>query len=205
MLGQPMQRMADHGRAATVFLPPTRLNCLRQADAVLPPAVKLAHKNLQTILPNRGDRLRPRLLDWVRKPRHRRPPEVYSPAYEATWWVGNNAKLFFRSGPCLYGKAGTARVFASRVSVDEHGGLNRAVSAAGRLASRSIPATMIEYWEEFLDPATAKRNTPWISSAHRATPLGIPGCLTAIFLGTPSARRLHHTSAGYLIGPPSVD
>ena len=80
-----MQLMADHG-VRNVFLPPTALKLMRQAD------VKHAGVKLRSMLSG-GESLGGELLDWVRATFGIEAHEIYGQT-ECNLVVGNNAKLF---------------------------------------------------------------------------------------------------------------
>jgi acetyl-CoA synthetase len=137
-----MQLMADH-RVRNVFLPPTALKLMRQAE-VKHPGVKL-----RSMLTG-GESLGAELLDWVRTTFGIDAHEVYGQT-ECNLVVGNNAKLF----PIRPGSMGRATPgFDVRV-VNERGE-EVPQGERGIIGVRQPnPCTMIEYWSN--PEATAKK------------------------------------------------
>ena len=137
-----MQLMADH-KIRNVFLPPTALKLMRQAE-VKHPGVKL-----RSIFSG-GEALGAELLDWVRATFGIEVHEGYGQT-ECNLSVGNNAKLF----PIRPGSMGKATPgFDVRIIDDKGKELPR--GERGIIAVRQPnPVTMIEYWKN--PDATAKK------------------------------------------------
>jgi acetyl-CoA synthetase len=129
-----MQLMADHA-IRNVFLPPTALKLMRQAE-VKHPGVKL-----RSIFSG-GESLGAELLDWVRATFGIEVHEGFGQT-ECNLAVGNNAKLF----PIRPGSMGKATPGFDVRIVNEHGEeLPR--GERGIIAVRQPnPVTMIEYWK----------------------------------------------------------
>jgi len=138
-----MQLMADHG-VRNVFLPPTALKLMRQAE-VKHPAVKL-----RSIFTG-GESLGIELLDWVRATFGIEAHEVFGQT-ECNLVVGNNAKLF----PIKPGSMGKATPgFDVRIINDKGEELPR--GSRGVIGVRQPnPVTMIEYWRN--PEATRKKH-----------------------------------------------
>jgi acetyl-CoA synthetase len=137
-----MQLMADHG-VRNVFLPPTALKLMRQAD-VRHPGVKL-----RSIFSG-GESLGSELLEWVRATFGVDAHEVFGQT-ECNLVIGSNAKLF----PIRPGSMGKATPgFDVRV-VDARGEeLPR--GERGIIGVRQPnPCTMLEYWRN--PEATTKK------------------------------------------------
>jgi len=128
-----MQLMADHA-VRNIFLPPTALKLMRQAD------VKHAGVRLRSMLSG-GESLGAELLDWVRSTFGIEVHEVYGQT-ECNLVVGNNSKLF----PIRPGSMGKATPgFDVRIVNDKGEELPR--GERGIIAVRQPnPCTMIEYW-----------------------------------------------------------
>jgi acetyl-CoA synthetase len=137
-----MQLMADHA-VRNVFLPPTALKLMRQAD-VRHQGVKL--RSLFT----GGESLGVELLDWVRSTFGIEAHEGYGQT-ECNLCVGNNAKLF----PIRPGSMGKATPgFDVRIIDDKGRELPR--GTRGIIGVRQPnPVTMIEYWKN--EEATGKK------------------------------------------------
>ncbi len=137
-----MQLMADHG-VRNVFLPPTALKLMRQAE------VRHAGVKLRSMLTG-GESLGDELLDWVRATFGIDAHEVYGQT-ECNLVVGNNARLF----PIRPGSMGRATPGFDVRIVDERGEpLPR--GERGIIGVRQPnPCTMIEYWRN--PEATAKK------------------------------------------------
>jgi acetyl-CoA synthetase len=137
-----MQLMADHG-VRNVFLPPTALKLMRQAE-VKHPGVKL-----RSIFTG-GESLGVELLDWVRGTFGIEAHEVFGQT-ECNLVVGNNAKLF----PIRPGSMGKATPgFDVRIVDDKGNELPR--GTRGIIGVRQPnPVTMIEYWKN--PEATGKK------------------------------------------------
>ncbi len=129
-----MQLMADHG-VRNVFLPPTALKLMRQAD-VRHEGVKL--RSLFT----GGESLGVELLDWVRATFGIEAHEAYGQT-ECNLAVGNNARLF----PIRPGSMGKATPgFDVRIIDDKGRELPR--GQRGIIGVRQPnPVTMLEYWK----------------------------------------------------------
>jgi acetyl-CoA synthetase len=129
-----MQLMVDHA-IRNVFLPPTALKLMRQAE-VKHPGVKL-----RSIFSG-GESLGAELLDWVRSTFGIEVHEGFGQT-ECNLAVGNNAKLF----PIRPGSMGKATPGFDVRIVNEHGEeLPR--GERGIIAVRQPnPVTMIEYWK----------------------------------------------------------
>jgi len=137
-----MQLMADYG-VRNVFLPPTALKLMRQAE------VKHEGVKLRSILTG-GESLGSELLDWVRATFGIEAHEVYGQT-ECNLVVGNNAKLF-QIRPGSMGRATPG--FDVRI-VDEKGN-ELPKGERGVIGVRQPnPCTMIEYWRN--PEATAKK------------------------------------------------
>jgi acetyl-CoA synthetase len=128
-----MQLMADH-HVRNVFLPPTALKLMRQAQ-VTHPGVKL-----RSMLTG-GESLGAELLDWVRATFGIDAHEVFGQT-ECNLVVGNNANLFpIRPGSMGRGTPG----FDVRI-VNERGE-EMPLGEQGIIGVRQPnPCTMIEYW-----------------------------------------------------------
>lgn len=137
-----MELMARHA-IRNVFLPPTALKLLRQAN------VKHASVKLRSIFSG-GESLGAELLDWVRATFGIEAHEIYGQT-ECNLVVGNNAKLF----PIRPGSMGKATPGFDVRIVDEKGQeLPR--GERGIIGVRQPnPVTMIEYWRN--PEATAKK------------------------------------------------
>jgi acetyl-CoA synthetase len=137
-----MQLMADHA-VRNVFLPPTALKLMRQAD------VKHAGVRLRSMLSG-GESLGAELLDWVRSTFGIEVHEVYGQT-ECNLVVGNNSKLF----PIRPGSMGKATPgFDVRIVNDKGEELPR--GERGIIGVRQPnPCTMIEYWRN--PEATVKK------------------------------------------------
>jgi acetyl-CoA synthetase len=129
-----MQLMADHA-VRNVFLPPTALKLMRQAE-VKHPGVKL-----RSMLTG-GESLGAELLDWVRATFGIDAHEVYGQT-ECNLVVGSNAKLF----PIRPGSMGRATPGFDVCIVDERGE-EQPSGTQGIIGVRQPnPCTMIEYWK----------------------------------------------------------
>src|SRR4051812_1206058 len=137
-----MQMMADLG-IRNVFLPPTALKLMRQAN-VSHPGVKL-----RSIFTG-GESLGGELLDWVRATFGIDAHEVFGQT-ECNLVVGSNSKLF----PIRPGSMGKATPgFDVRIVNDQGEELPR--GQRGVIGVRQpCPCTMIEYWRN--PEATAKK------------------------------------------------
>ena len=137
-----MQLMADHA-VRVVFLPPTALKLMRQAD-VTHPGVKL-----RSMLSG-GELLGAELLDWVRATFGIEVHEIYGQT-ECNLVVGCNSKLF----PIRPGAMGKATPgFDVRIVNEKGEELPR--GTRGIIGVRQPnPCTMIEYWRN--PEATVKK------------------------------------------------
>jgi acetyl-CoA synthetase len=128
-----MQLMADYA-VRNVFLPPTALKLMRQAD------VKHSGVALRSMLTG-GESLGAELLDWVRATLGINAHEVYGQT-ECNLIVGNNSNLF----PIRPGSMGKATPgFDVRIVNDKGEELPRGMG--GIIGVRQPnPCTMIEYW-----------------------------------------------------------
>jgi acetyl-CoA synthetase len=137
-----MELMARHA-VRNVFLPPTALKLLRQAQ------VKHKGVRLRSIFSG-GESLGAELLDWVRATFGIEAHEIYGQT-ECNLVVGNNAKLF----PIRPGSMGKATPgFDVRIVDDKGRELPR--GERGIIGVRQPnPVTMIEYWRN--PDATAKK------------------------------------------------
>ena len=137
-----MDLMADHA-VRNVFLPPTALKMMRQAD------VKHPGVRLRSIFTG-GESLGVELLDWVRSTFGIEAHEVFGQT-ECNLAVGNNASLF----PIRPGSMGKPTPGFDVRIVDEKGReLPR--GERGIIGVRQPnPVTMIEYWKN--PEATAKK------------------------------------------------
>jgi acetyl-CoA synthetase len=128
-----MRLMADHG-VRNVFLPPTALKLMRQAD------VRHSGVRLRSMLSG-GESLGAELLDWVRSTFGIDVHEIYGQT-ECNLVVGNNARLF----PIRPGSMGKATPgFDVRIVNDRGCELPR--GERGIIGVRQPnPCTMIEYW-----------------------------------------------------------
>ncbi|MGJ4954921.1 acyl-CoA synthetase [Bradyrhizobium sp. HKCCYLRH2015] len=128
-----MQLMADYA-VRNVFLPPTALKLMRQAN------VKHEGVRLRSILTG-GESLGAELLDWVRATFGIDAHEIYGQT-ECNLVVGNNAKLF----PIRPGSMGKATPGFQVLIVNDKGEeLPR--GERGIIGVRQPnPCTMIEYW-----------------------------------------------------------
>ena len=129
-----MQLMADHA-IRNVFLPPTALKLMRQAE------VRHAGVKLRSIFSG-GEALGAELLDWVRSTFGIEVHEGYGQT-ECNLSVGNNARLF----PIRPGSMGKATPgFDVRIVDDKGNEMPR--GTRGIIAVRQPnPVTMIEYWK----------------------------------------------------------
>jgi acetyl-CoA synthetase len=137
-----MQLMADHG-VRNVFLPPTALKLMRQAD------VKHSGVKLRSMLTG-GESLGAELLDWVRTTFGIEAHEVYGQT-ECNLVVGCNSRLF----PIRPGSMGKATPGFDVRIVNERGE-ELPSGERGIIGVRQPnPCTMIEYWKN--PEATAKK------------------------------------------------
>jgi acetyl-CoA synthetase len=180
-----MQLMADH-HVRNVFLPPTALKLMRQAD-VKHPSVKL-----RSMLTG-GESLGAELLDWVRSTFGIDAHEVYGQT-ECNLVVGNNAKLF----PIRPGSMGRATPGFDVRIVDERGEvLSR--GERGIIGVRQPnPCTMIEYWKN--PEATANK---YAGGFLLTGDLGVQD--EDGYFWYVSREDDVITSAGYRIGPSEIE
>jgi acetyl-CoA synthetase len=137
-----MALMAEHG-VRNVFLPPTALKLMRQAE------VKHAGVKLRSLLTG-GESLGAELLDWVRLTFGIDAHEVFGQT-ECNLVVGNNSKLF----PIRPGSMGRATP-GFDVGIVNDRGEQLATGERGIIGVRQPnPCTMIEYWKN--PEATAKK------------------------------------------------
>src|SRR3954449_9939057 len=128
-----MRLMAEHG-VRNVFLPPTAIKLMRQAD-VRPNGVRL--RSLLT----GGESLGAELLDWVRATFGIDAHEVYGQT-ECNLVIGSNAKLF----PIRPGSMGKATP-GFEVLIVNDAGEEVPQGEGGIIGVRQPnPCTMIEYW-----------------------------------------------------------
>ena len=137
-----MQLMADHG-VRNVFLPPTALKLMRQAQ------VKHPGVRLRSIFTG-GESLGAELLDWVRATFGIEAHEVFGQT-ECNLVVGNNSRLF-AVRPGSMGKATPG--FDVRIVDADGKELPRGERGIIAVAQPN-PVTMIEYWRN--PEATAKK------------------------------------------------
>jgi acetyl-CoA synthetase len=137
-----MQLMADHG-VRNVFLPPTALKLMRQAE------VRHSGVKLRSMLSG-GESLGAELLDWVRATFGIDAHEVYGQT-ECNLVVGSNSKLF----PIRPGSMGKATPGFDVRIVNERGE-QQPTGSRGIIGVRQPnPCTMIGYWKN--EQATAKK------------------------------------------------
>ena len=137
-----MRLMADHG-VRNVFLPPTALKLMRQAE------VRHASVKLRSMLSG-GESLGAELLQWVRATFGIDAHEVYGQT-ECNLVVGNNSRLF----PIRPGSMGKATPGFDVRIVDERGE-ELPIGSRGIIAVRQPnPCTMLGYWKNA--EATAKK------------------------------------------------
>lgn len=180
-----MRLMADHG-VRNVFLPPTALKLMRQAD-VRHPGVKL-----RSMLTG-GESLGAELLGWVRATFGIDAHEIYGQT-ECNLVVGNNAKLF----PIRPGSMGRATPGFDVRIVDEHGA---DVPRGGRGVVgiwQPNPCTMIEYWKN--PEATANK---YAGDFLLTGDLGVQD--DDGYFWYVSREDDVITSAGYRIGPSEIE
>jgi acetyl-CoA synthetase len=137
-----MQLMADHG-VRNVFLPPTALKLMRQAD------VKHSGVKLRSIFTG-GESLGAELLDWVRATFGINAHEIYGQT-ECNLVVGNNSRLF----PIRPGSMGKPTPGFDVQIVNDKGEIQPR-GQRGVIGVRvPNPVAMIEYWKN--PDATAKK------------------------------------------------
>jgi acetyl-CoA synthetase len=180
-----MQLMADHG-VRNVFLPPTALKLMRQAE-VKHPGVKL-----RSMLTG-GESLGAELLDWVRMTFGIDAHEVYGQT-ECNLVVGCNSRLF----PIRPGSMGKATPGFDVRIVNERGE-EQPRGERGIIGVRQPnPCTMIEYWKN--PEATAKK----VAGEFLLTgDLGVQD--ESGYFWYVSREDDVITSAGYRIGPSEIE
>jgi acetyl-CoA synthetase len=137
-----MQLMADHG-VRNVFLPPTALKLMRQAE------VRHSGVKLRSMLSG-GESLGAELLDWVRATFGIDAHEVYGQT-ECNLVVGSNSRLF----PIRPGSMGKATPGFDVRIVNERGE-EQPIGSRGIIGVRQPnPCTMLGYWKN--EEATAKK------------------------------------------------
>ena len=169
-----MQLMADHA-VRNVFLPPTALKLMRQAN------VKHAGVKLRSLLTG-GESLGAELLDWVRATFGIDAHEVYGQT-ECNLVIGCNSKLF----PIRPGSMGKPTPGFDVRIVNERGE-ELPTGERGIIGVRQPnPCTMIEYWKN--PEATAKEIRRRFSADRRSRRAG-SGRLFLVC--QPRGRRHHH-------------
>jgi acetyl-CoA synthetase len=180
-----MQLMADHG-VRNVFLPPTALKLMRQAD-VKHPGVKL-----RSILTG-GESLGAELLDWVRTTFGIEAHEIYGQT-ECNLVVGNNARLF----PIRPGSMGQA-IPGFYVRIVNERGVELPRGERGVVGvRRPNPCMMIEYWRN--PEATAKK---YAGEFLLTGDLGVQDADGYFWYVSREDDVI--TSAGYRIGPSEIE
>ena len=180
-----MRLMADHA-VRNVFLPPTALKLMRQAQ-VKHPAVKL-----RSMLTG-GESLGAELLDWVRETFGIDAHEVYGQT-ECNLVVGNNSKLF----PIRPGSMGRATPGFDVRIVNERGE-ELPTGERGIIGVRQPnPCTMIEYWKN--PEATAKK---YAGEFLLTGDLGVTD--SDGYFWYVSREDDVITSAGYRVGPSEIE
>src|SRR5579872_4106080 len=137
-----MELMARHA-VRNVFLPPTALKLLRQANA------KHSGVKLRSIFSG-GESLGAELLDWVRATFGIEAHEIYGQT-ECNLVIGNNSRLF----PVRPGSMGRMTPGFDVRIVNEHGELVPKGGQGIIGVRQPNPCTMIEYWRN--PEATAKK------------------------------------------------
>jgi acetyl-CoA synthetase len=180
-----LQLMADRA-VRNVFLPPTALKLMRQAD------VRHAGVRLRSMLSG-GESLGAELLDWVRSTFGIDVHEVYGQT-ECNLVVGNNSRLF----PIRPGSMGKATPgFDVRIVDDRGEELPR--GERGIIGVRQPnPCTMIEYWRN--PEATARKYAGEFLLTGDLGRLDDDGCFWYV-----SREDDVITSAGYRIGPTEIE
>jgi acetyl-CoA synthetase len=180
-----MQMMADLG-IRNVFLPPTALKLMRQAD------VKHAGVKLRSIFTG-GESLGGELLGWVRNTFGVDAHEVFGQT-ECNLVIGSNSKLF----PIRPGSMGKATPGFDVRIVNENGEeLPR--GQGGIIAVRQPhPCTMIEYWRN--PEATAKK---YVGEFLLTGDLGIQD--DDGYFWYVSREDDVITTAGYRVGPSEIE
>jgi acetyl-CoA synthetase len=180
-----MQLMADH-RVRNVFLPPTALKLMRQAE------VKHPDVKLRSMLTG-GESLGAELLDWVRTTFGIDAHEVYGQT-ECNLVVGNNAKLF----PIRPGSMGRATP-GFDVRIVNARGEEQPSGERGIIGVRQPnPCTMIEYWKN--PEATVKK---YAGEFLLTGDLGVQDADGYFWYVSREDDVI--TSAGYRIGPSEIE
>jgi acetyl-CoA synthetase len=180
-----MQLMADHG-VRNVFLPPTALKLMRQAD------VTHSGVRLRSIFTG-GESLGGELLDWVRNTFGIDAHEIYGQT-ECNLVVGNNAKLF-SIRPGSMGKPTPG--FDVRIVNQRGEELPRGERGIVGV-KRPNPVMMLEYWNN--PQATAKK---YAGEFLLTGDLGIED--DDGYFWYVSREDDVITSAGYRIGPSEIE
>ncbi len=180
-----MQMMADHG-IRNVFLPPTALKLMRQAD------VKHSGVELRSIFTG-GESLGGELLGWVRATFGIDAHEVFGQT-ECNLVIGSNSKLF----PIRPGSMGKATPgFDVRIVNDKAEELPR--GQRGIIGVRQPnPCTMLEYWRN--PEATAKK---YVGDFLLTGDLGIQD--EDGYFWYVSREDDVITTAGYRVGPSEIE
>ena len=180
-----MQMMADHS-VRNVFLPPTALKLMRQAE------VRHEGVRLRSIFTG-GESLGGELLDWVRATFGIDAHEVYGQT-ECNLVVGSNEKLF----PIRPGSMGKATPgFDVRIVNAQGEELPR--GSRGIIGVRQPnPVTMIEYWKN--PEATAKK---YAGEFLLTGDLGVQDADGYFWYVSREDDVI--TSAGYRIGPSEIE
>ena len=180
-----MQLMADHG-VRNVFLPPTALKLMRQADA------RHDGVRLRSILSG-GESLGAELLEWVRATFGVDVHEVYGQT-ECNLVVGNNARLF----PIRPGSMGRAIPGFDVRIVDARGNVLPDGQQGIIGVRRPNPCMMLEYWRN--PEATAGK---YAGDFLLTGDLGIRD--SDGYFWYVSREDDVITSAGYRIGPSEIE
>jgi len=180
-----MQLMADH-KVRNVFLPPTALKLMRQAD------VRHEGVRLRSIFSG-GESLGAELLSWVRATFGIEAHEIYGQT-ECNLVVGNNTNLF----PLRPGSMGKATPgFDVRIVSERGEELPRGTQ--GIIGVRAPnPCTMLEYWKN--PEATAKK---YAGGFLLTGDLGVQD--DDGYFWYVSREDDVITSAGYRIGPAEIE
>ena len=180
-----MQMMADYG-IRNVFLPPTALKLMRQAD------VKNPGVRLRSIFTG-GESLGGELLDWVRATFGVDAHEVFGQT-ECNLVVGSNSKLF----PIRPGSMGKATPgFDVRIINDK--GEELPHGTRGIIGVRQPnPCTMLEYWRN--PEATAKK---YVGDFLLTGDLGIQDADGYFWYVSREDDVI--TTAGYRVGPSEIE
>ena len=180
-----MRLMADH-RVRNVFLPPTALKLMRQAD------VRHDGVRLRSILTG-GESLGAELLGWVRATFGIDAHEIYGQT-ECNLVVGNNARLF----PIRPGSMGRPIPGFDVRIVDEQG-VEQPDGERGIVGVRKPnPCMMLEYWRN--PEATAKK---YAGEFLLTGDLGIRDADGYFWYVSREDDVI--TSAGYRIGPSEIE